>query len=54
MDSRLLVPHRNEIKEEMKNTKKKEKMLVNKNDPQSLENEGSFKIDLLFLNFEFS
>lgn len=29
-------------------------MLVNKNDPQSLEDEGSFKIDLLVLNFEFS
>lgn len=33
MDSRLLVPHRDEIKEEMKNAKKKrEKKLVNKNE----------------------
>lgn len=29
-------------------------MLVNKNDPWSLENERSFKISLLFLNLEFS
>lgn len=34
--------------------KKKEIKLVSKNDPQSLKNERSFKIDLLFLNLEFS
>lgn len=27
---------------------------MSKNDPRSLKNEGSFKIDLLFLNLEFS
>lgn len=34
--------------------KKKEIKLVSKDDPQSLKNEGSFKIGLLFLNLEFS
>lgn len=54
MDSRILVPHKDEAKDKMKNAKKKEIKLVSKDDPQSLKNEDQFKIDLLFLNLEFS
>lgn len=41
MDSRILVPHRDEIKKEIKKTKKKE-IKLSKNDPQSLENDRFF------------
>lgn len=43
VNGRMLVPHMDDMKEEMEKRKEERKKMVNKNDPWSLENERSLK-----------